>query len=68
MKYILTLLFISCLITSAYGQTNAKVKEMESQRSKLEQAISESEQLLSTTQKDVTGQLEALSALTAQIK
>ena len=68
MKHILCLLFISCLITSAYGQTNAKVKEMESQRSKLEQAISESEQLLSTTQKDVTGQLEALSALTAQIK
>ena len=68
MKHILCLLFISCLITSAYGQTNAKVKEMESQRSKLEQAISESERLLSTTQKDVTGQLEALSALTAQIK
>ena len=68
MKRILCLILTSCLIAIAYGQTNPKVKEMESQRSKLEQEISESEKLLSTTQKDVDGQLQALSALTAQIK
>ena len=68
MRYLLCLIFASCFLTVTYGQTNPKVKEMESQRSKLEQEISESEQLLSTTQKDVDGQLQALSALTAQIK
>ena len=68
MKQLLCLILASCFITFAYGQTNSKVKEMESQRNKLEQEISESEQLLSTTQKDVDGQLQALSALTAQIK
>lgn len=68
MKHIFCLILVSCFITFAYGQTNSKVKEMESQRSKLEQEINESQQLLSTTQKDVDGQLQALSALTAQIK
>ena len=68
MKRLLCLILTSCLISLTYGQTNSKVKEMESQRSKLEQEISESEKLLSTTQKDVDGQLQALSALTAQIK
>ena len=68
MNRLFCLIVTSCLITTAYGQTNPKVAEMESQRSKLEQAISESEQLLSSTQKTVDGQLEALAALTAQIK
>lgn len=68
MPRLLTLIALSFLFTASYGQTNSKVAEMESQRSKLEQAISESEQLLSTTQKDVDGQLQALSALTAQFK
>ena len=68
MKYLLSLVLASFFVASTYGQTNSKVKEMESQRNKLEQEISESERLLSTTQKDVDGQLQALSALTAQIK
>ena len=68
MRKLLCLILASCFISFAYGQTNPKVKEMESQRNKLEQEISESEQLLSTAQKDVDGQLQALSALTAQIK
>ena len=68
MKHLLALLIASCLVATTYGQTNPKVVEMESQRKKLEQQISQSEQLLSTTQKDVDGQLAALSALTAQIK
>ena len=68
MKHLLTLLIASCLVATTYGQTNPKVAEMESQRKQLELQISQSEQLLSTTQKDVDGQLAALSALTAQIK
>ena len=68
MKHLLTLILASCLIATTYGQTNSKVAEMESQRSKLEQAISESEQLLTAAKKDTESQLAALSALTAQIK
>ena len=68
MKHIFCLILASFFIIFSYGQTNPKVKEMESERSKLEQEINESQQLLSTTQKDVDGQLQALSALTAQIK
>lgn len=52
----------------SYGQTNPKVREMKIQRSKIEQEISESERLLSTTKEDVDGQLAQLSALSAQIK
>ena len=51
MKRLLSLIALSILFAASYGQTNPKVAEMEQQRSKLEQAISESEQLLSTTQK-----------------
>ena len=68
MKHVLCLILISFLVTTAYGQTNSKVAEMESQRSKLEQEISESKLLLSTAEKDTESQLAALSALTAQIK
>ena len=68
MKHLLCLILASCFVALTYGQTNSKVKEMESQRNKLEQEISQSKKLLSTTQKDVDGQLQALSALAAQIE
>lgn len=68
MRRILCLIISFVLFTSTYGQTNPKVKEMENQRSKLEQEISASQLLLSSTQKDVDGQLAQLTALTAQIK
>ncbi len=68
MNRLLSLIVLSFLFAVTYGQTNSKVAEMESQRSKLEQAISESKQLLTTAEKDTESQLVALSALTAQIK
>ncbi len=68
MNRLLSLIALSFLFTVTYGQTNSKVAEMESQRSKLEQEISESKQLLTTAEKDTESQLAALSALTAQIK
>lgn len=68
MKQLFCFILASCLIATAYGQTNPKVKEMESQRNRLEQAISESEQLLTAAKKDTESQLAALSALSAQIK
>ena len=68
MNRLLVFFALSFLLATAYGQTNPKVAEMESQRSKLEQQISESKQLLTTAEKDTESQLQALSALTAQIK
>ena len=68
MKRLFCLILTSCLIALTYGQTNPKVAQMESQRSKLEQEINESRQLLNSAEKDTESQLSALSALTAQIK
>ena len=68
MKRIFSLITLLLSFAIAYGQTNAKVAEMENQRSKLEQEISESKQLLTTAEKDTESQLAALAALTAQIK
>ena len=68
MKRIAQFTLLIFLVTIAHAQTNSKVKEMESQRTKLEQAITESKQLLTTAQKDTESQLAQLAALTAQIK
>ncbi len=68
MKRLLCYIIAFVALNFAYAQTNPKVKEMESQRNKLEQQLAESRKLLSATQKDVDGQLAQLSALTAQIK
>lgn len=68
MKRILYTILALCITLLTYGQTNPKVKEMTSQRAKIEQEISESQRLLTSAKKDVDGQLAQLSALTAQIK
>ena len=68
MNRIISIIALSFLVIATYGQTNPKVAEMESQRKKLEQQISQSEQLLTTAKKDTESQLATLSALTAQIK
>lgn len=68
MKRLLCYIIALVALTFTYAQTNPKVKEMESQRYKLEQQLAESRKLLSSAQKDVDGQLAQLSALTAQIK
>ena len=68
MRRILYVILAISISTIAYGQSNPKVKEMASQRAKIEQEISESKRLLSSATKDVDGQLAQLSTLTAQIK
>lgn len=68
MKRLFCYIIVLCALTFTYAQTNPKVKEMENQRQKLEQQLSESRKLLSSAQKDVDGQLAQLSALSAQIK
>lgn len=67
-KVLCSLVLVLLSVVCVDAQTNPKVKEMENQRSKIEQEISESKKLLSSSQKDIDGQLAQLSALTAQIK
>ena len=62
--FIVTMSFI-CL--SLQAQTSQKIKDLESQRSELQQQIAESESLLSSTKKDVKSQLDNLALLTGQI-
>lgn len=64
-------LFLICMIIFCLGelraQTNQKIKELETQRSELQQQITESETLLSSTKKDVKSQLDNLSLINGQI-
>lgn len=50
------------------AQSNAKIKELESQRGKLQKQIAATETLLRTTKKDVGSQLNSLATLTSQIE
>ena len=64
-------LFLLCLaylcLGSALAQTNQKIKELEGQRSELQQQIAESETLLRSAKKDVKSQLDNLALLNGQI-
>ena len=64
----LFLLCLTCLyIWNASAQTTQKIKELESQRSELQQQIAESESLLRSTKKDVKSQLDNLALINGQI-
>ena len=64
----LFLLCLACLcLGSALAQTNQKIKELEGQRSELQQQIAESETLLRSAKKDVKSQLDNLALLNGQI-
>lgn len=51
-----------------FAQSNAKIKELESQRGELQKQIAATETLLRTTKKDVGSQLSSLATLTSQIE
>ena len=64
----LFLLCLTCLyVWNASAQTTQKIKELESQRSELQQQIAESETLLRSTKKDVKSQLDNLALINGQI-
>ncbi|NDV64221.1 murein hydrolase activator EnvC [Bacteroides sp. 224] len=65
-KFLFLLVILICSI-SLSAQTNDLIKELESRRVALHKQIQDSEMLLTTTQKDVTGQLNTLATLTGQI-
>lgn len=67
MRRIWGMLTIFLLTSSVFAQTNAKIKELEKQRESLQQQISQSETLLTSTKKDVGSQLSSLALLTNQI-
>ena len=66
MKYLFLLL--ACFyMWSTSAQTTEKIKELESQRSELQQQIAESETLLRSTKRDVKNQLDNLALINGQI-
>lgn len=56
------------MVVVAFAQSNAKIKELESQRGELQKQIAATETILSTTKKDVGSQLNSLATLTGQIE
>lgn len=67
MRRLWGILTIFLLTSSVFAQTNTKIKELEKQRESLQQQISQSETLLTSTKKDVGSQLSSLALLTNQI-
>ncbi|MCR4764662.1 MAG: peptidoglycan DD-metalloendopeptidase family protein [Bacteroidaceae bacterium] len=66
-KYFLILLLI-CVPVLLMSQTNKRIKELETKRSDLQKQIAETEELLKTTDKNVTSQYNGLNALNGQIE
>ena len=67
MKHVLLISLVCLFCLDLQAQTSQKIKELESQRSELQQQIAESESLLSSTKKDVKSQLDNLALVTGQI-
>lgn len=69
MKRILfSLTLCLCFATTLFAQTNSVIKELENRRAALQKQIRESETLVRSTKKNVTGQLNRLTTLSAQIE
>lgn len=57
-----------CISTTLSAQTNSVIKELENKRAALLKQIRESETLVLSTKKDVSGQLNSLATLNSQIE
>ena len=68
MRQLFLLCFACLCLLSASAQTSKKIKELENQRSELQQQIAESETLLRSTKKDVKSQLDNLALINGQIE
>lgn len=60
---------IGCMFAfvALFAQTNSVIKELESRRAALQKQIKESESLVQSTKKDVSGQLNNLASISGQI-
>ena len=68
LRQFLILLLLPLLASTAYAQTNARIKQLEKQRADLLAAMQESEKLLDKAGKDIGSQLKNLALLDAQIR
>ena len=68
MRQLFLLCFACLCLLGASAQTSKKIKELENQRSELQQQIAESETLLRSTKKDVKSQLDNLALINGQIE
>ena len=68
MKRIFLLLIAWFFLSTLFGHSNRKLRELEAKRKELHQQIAESETLLQSTKKDVKSQLDNLALLTGQIE
>ena len=68
MRQLFLLCFACLCLLGASAQTTKKIKELEKQRSELQQQIAESETLLRSTKKDVKSQLDNLALINGQIE
>ena len=68
MRQLFLLCFACLCLLGASAQTTKKIKELENQRSELQQQIAESETLLRSTKKDVKSQLDNLALINGQIE
>lgn len=66
-RTLLTCVALLLCMTSVMSQTNARIRQLEKQRSELLDNMCKSEQLLAKAGKDISSQLNALSQLEAQI-
>lgn len=67
LRLLVFLIFFGGLLLTTSAQNSQKVRKMKAERSELKKQIEESEQLLRSTKKDVTSQLNNLVLLDAQI-
>ena len=68
MRQLFLLCFACLCLLGASAQTTKKIRELENQRSELQQQIAESETLLRSTKKDVKSQLDNLALINGQIE
>ena len=68
MRQLFLLCFACLCLLGASAQTSKKIKELENQRSELQQQIAESETLLRSTKTDVKSQLDNLALINGQIE
>ena len=67
-RLVFLLVMTSSCWSAAYAQSTKKIRELEQQQTELRRQITESETLLTTTKKDVKGQLSNLALLSGQIE
>ena len=67
MKRLFLIILMLCYAGAFYAQTSRSIQDMEKERNRLREQITESETLLQSTERDVTSQINNLMLLSEQI-